>query len=122
MSDPSSSRAGHGTRDHPPGDYVIEHYGFPPPVATSGPPASPAAARSYRRSGPAGANPAPQRRRMLMAAGALGLVLASGVAGFATTTASGADSRVAGDRGVSVVQDRGGGDPGDSPAHRGPAH
>jgi hypothetical protein len=113
MSDQPSSSA---DKQHPigvEGPYVVEHYGFAAPdgAASSEPPRGPAASEP-RRSVVRVARPDRDRRRKLLAAGALGLVLTSGIGGVAAAAAdTGPDGRGDGGRGGALVQTRDGGGP-----------
>jgi hypothetical protein len=85
MPDQSEQRSPSGTVrtvSHVESPYVTEHYGFATPNH-SAPPAAVAPPRRADRENP----PVRARRRRLLAAGALGLVLMSGVGGFAAATA-----------------------------------
>jgi hypothetical protein len=87
------------------GPYVVEHYGFAAPsgVAPRDLPRRPAAAPS-RRSAERVRRPAGDRRKRMLAAGALALVLTSGIGGVAAAAAD-TGPPGAGDRGnVSLVQ------------------
>jgi hypothetical protein len=101
------------------GPYVVEHYGFAAPAG-----AAPSQLRAVpMTAGPGGSavrvsRPTSDRRRRTLAAGALGLVLATGIGGVAAAAADlGPDGRGDGGRGAALVQARdAGGSWGD--AHR----
>ena len=100
MSDHQSPSGSEPTPAHGGSPYVIEHYGF---------------ATSHGETG--AARPARMRRRKILAAGALGLILAGGVGGVATATAaSGPGGHVRGDRGGALFLD-GAVDRNGQPAH-----
>lgn len=91
------------------GPYVVEHYGFTAPSgAASGNLPRPRTVSGPRRSAGRVPRPAGDRRRRILAAGVLGLVLASGIGGVAAAaTGTGIDGRGHGGRGgVSIVGDR----------------
>jgi hypothetical protein len=113
MTDQPSASAAGGRPHDVTGPYVVEHYGFAapdggapsrPPRATAAAEPSASAVTVPRRTG--------DRRRRMLAAGALGLVLTGGIGGVA---AAAADSSPAGrgddGRAGALVQVRDGGGP-----------
>jgi hypothetical protein len=93
------------------GPYVVEHYGFATPggAAPSDLRRAPTAAGPRRSAGPV-RRPARDRRRRMLAAGALGLVLTAGIGGVAAAAVDpGPDGRGDGGRGGALVQASDGG-------------
>jgi hypothetical protein len=111
MSDQPSTSAAKQNLTGVEGPYVVEHYGF---VAPSGAApgdlprpltAAPPVAAAPRRSAGRVRRPARDRRRRLLAAGALGLVLTGGIGGVAAAAAdTGPGGRGDGGRGGALVQ------------------